>query len=256
MSACTESNYDKNLDDVIIFYRTSDVAWMLISDFETLPTLNLLQLYHPQFVEISKAIGDLTYNQLVEQICDDENVNRLLLQEFFSENVSQLTYHGLASLTQAMHDGELAVLFRNNHFHTVYKRKDLLYLLVSDSGYVNEPSIVWESFNSVDGNSVFFAGDFSFGAPSSIAPPEKGVCDTNSDFLLAQQMQKYEDELAMQESEKSSRREVLKEIRDSSSSTSENVISNHTSFDKVPYATDRTLTNSGQKEKKETCTIL
>uniref|UniRef100_A0A0K0CXY0 Ubiquitin carboxyl-terminal hydrolase n=1 Tax=Angiostrongylus cantonensis TaxID=6313 RepID=A0A0K0CXY0_ANGCA len=162
-----------------------------VTDFEFTPALSLfdllrVNLYHgwlpdPQFVEIT--IGGLTYNQVVEQICDDDNVNRFLLQEFLNENVSQLTYHGLVSLTQAMHDGELAVLFRNNHFHTIYKRKDLLYLLVSDSGYVNEPTIVWESFNSVDGNSVFFASDFSLGSPSIVNSPERGVCNTDSDVL-------------------------------------------------------------------------
>lgn len=272
MNACTESNYDKNLDDVINLLpdlgRGLDVniRFRNVTDFEFTPALSLFDLLHvnlyhgwlpdPQFVEISKAIGDLTYNQLVEQICDDYNVNRLLLQEFLDENVSQLTYHGLASLTETMHEGELAVLFRNNHFHTVYKRKDLLYLLVSDSGYVNEPFIVWESFNSIDGNSVFFAGDFSFGSPLSITRPEQGVCDTNSDFLLAQQIQRYEDELAMEESKKASRRAVPNEIRDCSSSTNENIISKPATFDKVPYANDKTLTNSGQKEKKEKCTIL
>uniref|UniRef100_A0A0R3PJ17 Ubiquitin carboxyl-terminal hydrolase n=1 Tax=Angiostrongylus costaricensis TaxID=334426 RepID=A0A0R3PJ17_ANGCS len=190
-----ESNYDKNLEDVINLLpdlgRGLDVniRFRNVTDFEFTPALSLfdllrVNLYHgwlpdPQFVEIT--IGGLTYNQVVEQICDDDNVNRFLLQEFLNENVSQLTYHGLVSLSQAMHDGELAVLFRNNHFNTIYKRKDLLYLLVSDSGYVNEPTIVWESFNSVDGNSIFFASDFSFGSPSIVNPPEQGVCDTDSE---------------------------------------------------------------------------
>ncbi|VDL64864.1 unnamed protein product, partial [Nippostrongylus brasiliensis] len=149
-----------------------------VTDFEFTPALSLfdllrVNLYHgwlpdPQFVEIQNAIGDLTYNQLVERICDDNSVNRLLLQEFLLENVTQLTYHGLVGLMEAMRDGELAVLFRNNHFHTIHKRKvatDLLFLLVSDSGYVNEPSIVWESFNNVDGSSIFLASDFTVGSP-------------------------------------------------------------------------------------------
>ncbi|VDL73331.1 unnamed protein product [Nippostrongylus brasiliensis] len=162
MSSHVESNYNRNLDDVI----------NLLPDLGPLSLFDLLRvnLYHgwlpdPQFVEIQNAIGDLTYNQLVERICDDNSVNRLLLQEFLLENVTQLTYHGLVGLMEAMRDGELAVLFRNNHFHTIHKRKDLLFLLVSDSGYVSEPSIVWESFNNVDGSSIFLASDFTVGSP-------------------------------------------------------------------------------------------
>ncbi|KAK6049779.1 hypothetical protein COOONC_12716, partial [Cooperia oncophora] len=171
-----------------------------------------VNLYHgwlpdPQFVEIRKAVGDLTYNQLVEQICDERNHNRLLLQEFLDENVTQLTYHGLIGLMEAMQDGELAVLFRNNHFHTIHRRKDLLYLLVSDSGYANEPSIVWESFNNVDGSSIFFASDFTIGSPrSSTGTSGSQVpCSTDVDFLLAQEMQACEEELARQEAEQAAR---------------------------------------------------
>ncbi|KAK6016204.1 hypothetical protein OSTOST_18316 [Ostertagia ostertagi] len=170
MTTHVESNYDRNLDDVIT--QLLDAR----ANFVTSLTLSLLPHYLYLIYCVSiyimdgsliprKAVGDLTYNQLVEQICDESNYNRLLLQEFLEENVTQLTYHGLIGLMEAMQDGELAVLFRNNHFHTIHKRKDLLYLLVSDSGYVNEPSIVWESFNNVDGSSIFFASDFTVGSP-------------------------------------------------------------------------------------------
>ncbi|VDO70902.1 unnamed protein product [Heligmosomoides polygyrus] len=196
MNSHVESNYNRNLDDVInllpdlgrgldvnVKYELFLFASVLtnlkgfrhVTDFEFTPALSLfdllrVNLYHgwipdPQFVEIRDAVGDLTYNQLVEHICDETNTNRLLLEEFLMENVTQLTYQGLIGLMEAMKDGELAVLFRNNHFHTILRRKDLLYLLVSDSGYASEPSIVWESFNNVDGSSIFFASDFTVGSP-------------------------------------------------------------------------------------------
>ncbi|WKY03997.1 hypothetical protein Q1695_005182 [Nippostrongylus brasiliensis] len=219
MSSHVESNYNRNLDDVINLLpdlgRGLDVnvRFRHVTDFEFTPALSLfdllrVNLYHgwlpdPQFVEIQNAIGDLTYNQLVERICDDNSVNRLLLQEFLLENVTQLTYHGLVGLMEAMRDGELAVLFRNNHFHTIHKRKDLLFLLVSDSGYVSEPSIVWESFNNVDGSSIFLASDFTVGSPRATTTQQtEQAVSTDADFLLAQEMQAYEEELARREAEK------------------------------------------------------
>lgn len=44
-----------------------------------------------------------------------------LAQQFFAENPSQLTFHGLAKLHERMRERELAVFFRNNHFSTIFK---------------------------------------------------------------------------------------------------------------------------------------
>ncbi|VDM66556.1 unnamed protein product [Strongylus vulgaris] len=198
MNTHVESNYNRNLDDVINLLpdlgRGLDVniRFRHVNDFEFTPALSLfdllrINLYHgwlpdPQFVEIKNAIGELTYNQLVERICDENDPNRFLFEEFLGENISQLTYHGLVALMEAMRDGELAVLFRNNHFHTIHKRKDLLYLLVSDSGYVREPDIVWESFNTVDGSSIFFNGDFKISSlPSSNPSDSQIACSTEAE---------------------------------------------------------------------------
>jgi hypothetical protein len=46
-------------------------------------------------------------------------------QQFLEESASQLTYHGLCELNTTMKDGEMAVFFRNNHFSTIYKRKQV-----------------------------------------------------------------------------------------------------------------------------------
>ena len=104
-------------------------------------------------VQLQRLLADLidalTYNQLVEKICNDQDPNIALYREFFdcefvrlflilklvsdfkarfylplfSASLSQLTFHGLASLAETLKDGEIAVLFRNNHFHTLMKRE-------------------------------------------------------------------------------------------------------------------------------------
>ncbi|CAG0880296.1 unnamed protein product [Cyprideis torosa] len=50
---------------------------------------------------------------------------------------------------------ELAVLFRNNHFSTIYKYQGRLYILVTDQGFLREPKVVWETLCSVQGDSTF-----------------------------------------------------------------------------------------------------
>ena len=49
----------------------------------------------------------------------------MLAKQFLDENASQLTFHGLCELNARMKPEELAVIFRNNHFSTLYKRDDV-----------------------------------------------------------------------------------------------------------------------------------
>lgn len=53
----------------------------------------------------------------------DENavLEALVIENFLERSASQLTYHGLSELTTSMEDDEIGVLFRNNHFSTIYK---------------------------------------------------------------------------------------------------------------------------------------
>jgi len=39
------------------------------------------------------------------------------------ETASQLTYQGIFSLNEQLHDKELVVFFRNNHFSALLKRR-------------------------------------------------------------------------------------------------------------------------------------
>lgn len=46
----------------------------------------------------------------------------MLCEDFINSSRSQLTIHGLFELGSALEREEIAVLFRNNHFSTIYKR--------------------------------------------------------------------------------------------------------------------------------------
>ncbi|KAJ5182412.1 Protein of unknown function DUF544 [Penicillium capsulatum] len=86
------------------------------------------------------------------------------IQDFVDlENATQLSPFGLTQLTTRLAPGSVSILFRNDHFSTLYKhpQSHQLYTLVTDAGYANHAEVVWESLVDVTGfNSEFLSGDF------------------------------------------------------------------------------------------------
>jgi len=84
-----------------------------------------------------------------------------LLNKFMSDTASQLTFYGLTQLYDKVKEHELAVFFRNNHFNTLYKHNNHLYILVTDLGYLTEPNVVWEKLDQIDGDTQFVDSEFT-----------------------------------------------------------------------------------------------
>lgn len=87
----------------------------------------------------------------------------LSIKSFLYSAATQLTPWGLEVITKAMRPGSVAILFRNDHFSTLYRHPQTLqmFALVTDAGYAGHDEIVWESLVDVNGeNSEFFSGDF------------------------------------------------------------------------------------------------
>lgn len=85
------------------------------------------------------------------------------IKEFLSRWPTQLTDHGLKVMKDSLQPGQVAILFRNDHFSTVFKdpRTQNLVTLVTDQGYSSHDEIVWESLIDVNGmGSELFSGDF------------------------------------------------------------------------------------------------
>jgi hypothetical protein len=96
------------------------------------------------------------------------------IKAFFMSNATQLTSFGLSTITTSVAPGAVAILFRNDHFSTLYRHPQTLQLLqlVTDMGYAGHEEVVWESLIDVNGeNAEFFSGDFRLvgGAPSTAA---------------------------------------------------------------------------------------
>ncbi|KAM9494706.1 ubiquitin carboxyl-terminal hydrolase MINDY-1 isoform 2-T4 [Clarias gariepinus] len=184
-----ELNFQQNMSDAMaVLPKLStgldvNVRFTGVSDFEYTPeciVFDLLNipLYHgwlvdPQSPEMASAVGKLSYNQLVEKIIiykhstDSSQVSEgLIAEQFLESTATQLSYHGLCELNTTAKEGELCVFFRNNHFSTMIKHKDNLYLLVTDQGFLQEDTMVWESLHNVEGDGNFCDSEFRLCHPS------------------------------------------------------------------------------------------
>jgi ubiquitin carboxyl-terminal hydrolase MINDY-1/2 len=72
------------------------------------------------------------------------------IASWLEETSQQMTWCGLLGIHQTLHDRQLAVLFHNNHFSTLFKFNGKLYLLVTDLGY-REEVVVWECLAELNG---------------------------------------------------------------------------------------------------------
>ncbi|XP_065607608.1 ubiquitin carboxyl-terminal hydrolase MINDY-1 isoform X2 [Cyrtonyx montezumae] len=219
-------NFQQNVNDtMMVLPKLStgldvNVRFTGVSDFEYTPeciVFDLLNvpLYHgwlvdPQSPEVVRAVGKLSYNQLVEKIITckhsgDTNLvtEGLIAEQFLESTASQLTYHGLCELTAAVKEEELSVFFRNNHFSTMIKHKGHLYLLVTDQGFLQEERVVWESLHNVDGDSCFCDTQFhlSHALGKEAAAPEQSQLDQDYMMALSLQQQQGQDPSALSDLE-------------------------------------------------------
>ncbi|KAK4695583.1 ubiquitin carboxyl-terminal hydrolase MINDY-1/2, partial [Lecanoromycetidae sp. Uapishka_2] len=95
-----------------------------------------------------------------EQVILEDIAN---VKHFLSSTATQLTGYGLDTMTETLTPGSVAILFRNDHFSTLYRhpRSGQLLTLVTDMGYAGHDEVVWESLVDVSGEGCeFFSGDF------------------------------------------------------------------------------------------------
>lgn len=176
-------NLEQNIHDAIEILpklKTGldvNIRFTGITDFEYTPEciifdLLRIPLYHgwlsdPSLTDVQNVIGNQSYNQLVDNIItnkastDPDIMAKVLISEDFLERTaSQLTHHGLMELKCNIKDNEIGILFRNNHFLTIFKRESEIYTLVTDHGYLTEDNIIWETLDNIDGAGRFFDSSF------------------------------------------------------------------------------------------------
>lgn len=249
LSESQKLDYDHNVQDAIAMFpklQTGldvNVKFSGVRHFEFTQELIVfdllnIHLYHgwladPQNHSEFRVVQNLSYNQLVEKIINSQSppvaqspatstmttIDGFVAENFLNTTASQLTYHGLSELGLAVQENELCVFFRNNHFSSMYKYQNHLYLLVTDQGYLDEPSIVWEDLSNVEGDTSFFDEEFQLAArhtqqqlypsqsttPAQQAPSreqeqaqsaEEKLSQEDQDFLMAVSLQQSENEAA------------------------------------------------------------
>lgn len=192
----TQANYEQNIQDAMgVMHKLQtgldvNVKFTGVRDFEYTPELIVfdllgISLFHgwlidPQDKLTVEAVNQCSYNQLVEKIISlkhsdkEENVTQALTAEQFLErSASQLTYHGLAELSTVVKENELCVFFRNNHFNSLYRHNNELFLLVTDQGLLMESQVVWETLSNVEGDCHFT--DATFRTYTKPAPSTEAI---------------------------------------------------------------------------------
>ncbi|KAJ5775034.1 uncharacterized protein N7511_000045 [Penicillium nucicola] len=136
--------------------------------------IQLLPFRRQDFEERVTRGESLTFEE--ESTMEDiQNIQRFVEVD----NATQLSPFGLTQLSTILIPGSVSILFRNDHFATLYKhpQSHQLYTLVTDAGYASHAEVVWESLVDVTGfNTEYLSGDFrpvgaGPSAPSPVAAP-------------------------------------------------------------------------------------
>lgn len=120
------------------------------------------------------------------------------IKAFFSSNATQLTPSGLEIITSSLAPGAVAILFRNDHFSTLYRHPDTLQLLqlVTDMGYAGHEEVVWESLIDVTGeNAEFFSGDFRLVGGAAATPSQSNTHESGSGWTTVTGRQKASEQI-------------------------------------------------------------
>ncbi|RAL62766.1 hypothetical protein DID88_004608 [Monilinia fructigena] len=130
-------------------------------------------MFHEEVLEDKLATEGLSFQEqgILEDIAT--------IKAFFASAATQLTAHGLDLITTSISPGAVAILFRNDHFSTIFRHPTTLQLLqlVTDSGYARHEEVVFESLIDVNGERAeFYSGDFRLvgGAFTAYREDEEG----------------------------------------------------------------------------------
>ena len=174
-----------------------NVKFDSVEGFEYTPELSLFDLAQvslvhgwvidPQDTVLFELVADLSYNQLVEKTMDKscstdtkEVSESFILRDHLES--SQLTVHGICEINSSLNTGDIAVLFRNNHFSTITKQQERLFVLVTDIGWAEESKVIWETLDSTCNSSSFVDGFFKPAKTSQVT--QEAIPSTNKDEVI------------------------------------------------------------------------
>lgn len=182
-SSCTDFEFtvDLGLFDFLglRLYHT----WVAPEIHEVTPTYNALSEH---LAVCSELRSDLDRHGGVPTPVQDERLAQgFWLEQWLQDHRSQSTRQGLVDLQAAVKNQEICVLFRNNHFNTVYKANDeVICALLTDSWFEEELTAVWESVE-LDGCSGHILGSDFRPMLASTEAGEETAATSDRDDLIA-----------------------------------------------------------------------
>jgi hypothetical protein len=152
-------------------YRTFNIplmhGWLPEADSEAYDAFNRVAKSYEtsQYVQFQEEELDAKLQSGEPLTADEQQMFTDIhsIKEFLGRWPTQLTDYGLKVMRDSFQPGQVAILFRNDHFSTLFKdpRTNKLLTLVTDQGYSGHDEIVWESLVDVNGQgSELFSGDF------------------------------------------------------------------------------------------------
>ncbi|GER40542.1 protein FAM63A [Striga asiatica] len=111
-----------------------------------------------------------------------------IIRNFMKNSANQLTVYGLFCLQDKVKEREICVFFRNNHFNAMFKYEGELYILATDQGFINQPDLVWEKLNEVNGDTVYMTSnfkEFKMEDHSNSTWDEQNVLASTADYLAS-----------------------------------------------------------------------
>ncbi|KAF8515398.1 hypothetical protein BU17DRAFT_76899 [Hysterangium stoloniferum] len=183
----------------------------------------------------------------------------IIIRDFLHRTSSQLTYHGLFYLASVgLSDGALVALFRGSHLSVLYKSADPerpgLFNLVTDQIFAQEPSVVWERLEDVEGGASTFVdsdfvrsspagGDFA-GRSAEAVRRDYETDEIEADEALALQLQQEEDAYARVVQAQERQRADEERLRQVTVSRGDDLAQNYGSFGNL------------EGKKKKDCVIM
>ena len=132
----------------------------LLSSSTTVPVIEsttIPMITSTTSMDIPSSIPSTSINATTSlPILNTDDPKAHIYNQFLHNTKNQTTIIGIQELLKNLQNLDTAIVFRNNHFYTVFKLFGVIYELVTDSGFTPFPGIVWQILQDPYGENNHF----------------------------------------------------------------------------------------------------
>ncbi|QLQ77898.1 hypothetical protein HG537_0A01450 [Torulaspora globosa] len=168
-------------------FRLYNVAivhgWIIDSDNDPVVYGHVSKYSYEDAQKVLVEAYEVQRNNLLVENADQVLEDASYIRSFFARSATQLTEYGLRHLQEVLVEKSFAVLFRNDHFSTIYKNNGQLFTLVTDLGFKDRADVVWQALKSVNGSQdTFYTGAF---IPTSLERTRTSTTQNQPDSVVS-----------------------------------------------------------------------